>query len=323
MGAAALGIALCVVTCVFGLLRAGTLYAAASPVLRTAPLAGLVLRAFEAAEPNWLPGHRGVDLGGQTGETVRAAADGEVAWVGTISGVSMVSVQHPDGIRTTYQPVEPTVVRGEAVRAGQGLGRLLAGHCTTTACLHWGVRLGDRYLDPMAWLRGGETGGGESSRVRLLPRSAVPRRQPPPGAMESSEVTEPAAGLPVAGPLTAPFGPRTNPISGAAEFHDGVDIGAPCGTPVRTLAPGVVVAAGPAGGFGLRVELEHRTEGGVRRGSSYSHLSAIDVDIGQQLRAGEIVGLVGTTGYSTGCHLHYSVTVDGTAVDPLREGREG
>ncbi|GAA2184558.1 hypothetical protein GCM10009785_32980 [Brooklawnia cerclae] len=307
---------LLLITCMLGLVGAGTQLSAASPTSRVVPLPGPVLRDFEAAEPDWLRGHRGVDLGGDAGAQVMAAADGTVAWVGTINGVSMVSVQHPDGIRTTYQPVDPAVSRGEAVRAGQMLGTLLPGHCTTGACLHWGVRQGERYLDPMVWL-----GGGAAGEVRLLPRSAVPRQQPPEGAIESADaVTALAGGLPVAGPVTSPFGSRVNPISGATEFHDGIDIGVPCGTPVVASAPGVVLAAGTAGGFGLRVELDHGTVGGAQRGSSYSHLSRIDVSAGQQVRAGEIVGLVGTTGYSTGCHLHYSVTVDGSTVDPLGVG---
>ena len=275
---------------------------------RRAPLPGRVLRTFEVGEFDWQPGHRGVDLAGTPGELVRAAAAGQIGWVGAIDGVPMLSIQHPDGVRTTYQPVTAIVPVGTQVQAGTPIGSLEAGHCGPETCLHWGVREGERYLDPMRWLSSGSDG-----EVRLLPRDATPR-QLPPGSRADPTAELPIPGdLPVAGPITAGFGGRINPISGLTEFHDGVDIGAPCGTPVQVLWPGTVSFVGTAGGFGLRVEVVHA--GG--RGSSYSHLSAIDVSVGQQLTAGAAVGAVGTTGYSTGCHLHYSVTRDDRTVDPL------
>ena len=76
---------------------------------RVAPLPGPVLRGFQIAEYNWLPGHRGVDLAGTAGDLVTAAAAGTISWVGVIDGVPMMTVQHPDGLRTTYQPVEASV----------------------------------------------------------------------------------------------------------------------------------------------------------------------------------------------------------------------
>lgn len=280
--------------------------------VRTPPISGSVLRGFQIGEHDWLPGHRGIDLAGRAGQSVLAAAAGTVSWVGTIAGVPMLTVQHPDGLRTTYQPVEALVPSGATVAAGQPIAVLVDGHCATQACLHFGLRDGEVYLDPLAWLGGLATG-----EVRLLPRSAVPRQQPPPGWADSEVDPLVAGELPVAGPITSGFGARASPMTGAAEFHDGVDIGAACGTPVRTRRPGVVSFAGSQGGYGWRVEIDHGVLEGVRLTSSYSHLSSFGVDVGQQVQAGSSIGLVGSTGWSTGCHLHYGATLDGRAVDPL------
>ena len=273
--------------------------AQASPSPRVAPVTGSVLRGFSPGPFDWSPGHRGVDLAAPADSPVRAAWTGVVSWVGVIDGTPMISVDHPDGTRTTHQPVVATVAPGQRVSTGEVIGRLTGTHCVTQSCLHWGVRRGETYLDPLLWL------GADPSRVRLLPASATPRSAPP----ASQALTE----APVAGPVTSGFGARTNPISGATEFHDGVDIGAACGTPVLVRAEGTVIRAAPTGGFGLRVEIDH-LDGRV---TSYSHLSRIDVAAGQRVEAGTQVGLVGTTGYSTGCHLHYSLVRDGVTVDPL------
>lgn len=286
--------------------------AAAASGGHSAPLPGPVLREFQIGEYNWQPGHRGVDLLGSVGETVQAPASGTISWVGAIAGVPMLTVQHLDGLRTTYQPVRALLPVSTAVEAGDQIAVLDAGHCAEMACLHWGLRAGEQYLDPLAWLA-----GQSQAEVRLLPRSAVPRQLPAPGVDEDFEGGVPASGeLPVAGPITSNWGGRINPISGAPEFHDGVDIGALCGLPVQTLWPAVVSFAGSAGGYGLRVELDH----GDGRGSSYSHLSAIAVAPGQLIAAGDVLGAVGTTGYSTGCHLHFSVTRAGQSIDPLASG---
>ncbi|MEE6272714.1 M23 family metallopeptidase [Georgenia wangjunii] len=121
-----------------------------------------VLRAFDRPDAPWASGHRGVDLALAVGAPVHAAADGVVAFAGVVVDRPVVSVQHPDGVRTTYEPVLPAVTRGQAVAAGDVIGRLgTGGHCG--ACLHWGARRGsDDYLDPLSLLRGRVV-------IRLLP----------------------------------------------------------------------------------------------------------------------------------------------------------
>jgi murein DD-endopeptidase MepM/ murein hydrolase activator NlpD len=102
-------------------------------------------------------------LAGASGRPVLAAGAGVVAFAGMVAGRPVVSVQHPDGLRTTYEPVQPTVAAGQAVARGAPVGVLVAGHagCPVEACLHWGARMGATYLDPLTLLR--------PPRVRLLP----------------------------------------------------------------------------------------------------------------------------------------------------------
>jgi len=113
---------------------------------------------------------------------------------------------------------------------------------------------------------------------------------------------------------TSSFGYRTDPFLGRPALHSGVDLREEYGAPVRAAAAGVVAAAGPSGGYGDMVEIHHG--GGLA--TRYGHLSAIDVAPGQQLAPGDLVGRVGSSGRSTGPHLHYEVRVDGEAVDPER-----
>lgn len=114
---------------------------------------------------------------------------------------------------------------------------------------------------------------------------------------------------------TSDFGYRTSPITGAAsEFHSGQDYAAACGTPVKSSADGKVVQAGwhPYGG-GNRVTVKH--DDGLK--TTYNHMSSIKVSDGESVKAGESVGNIGSTGASTGCHLHFEVVKGGQTVDPL------
>lgn len=125
--------------------------------------------------------------------------------------------------------------------------------------------------------------------------------------------------LPLANPapghsVTSPFGVRTDPILGTAALHSGMDFRAPMGMPAKVTAPGVVTKAGWNGGYGRMVEVDHGNGFATR----YGHLSEIDVTVGQKLAAGDIIGKTGSSGRSTGPHLHYEVRHNGDAVDPLR-----
>lgn len=117
---------------------------------------------------------------------------------------------------------------------------------------------------------------------------------------------------PVSGTITSPFGWRRNPFGGAPEFHQGLDIGAPMGTTIVAAAAGTVISAGWYGGYGNYVLIDHG--GGMSTG--YGHLSQIFVSNGQSVQKGQAIGAVGSTGYSTGPHLHFEVRIDGKPVDP-------
>lgn len=144
------------------------------------PLAGnpSVVRAFQAPEHPFGPGHRGVDLAGPVATPVLAAGAGTVVFAGLVVDRSVVSIAHPGGLRTTYEPVLPSVAAGDLVVRGQQIGILQPGHpgCPATACLHWGARRGRAYLDPLGLLTLG--------RVRLLPwtRGSSPTSADPNGS---------------------------------------------------------------------------------------------------------------------------------------------
>ena len=134
-----------------------------------------ITRGFDRPVPNWLPGHRGVDLAARPGQLVRSAGDGTVIWAGILAGRGVVVVGHQGGLRTTYEPVTSSVVAGEQVHAGELLGTIGRGqtHCDGH-CLHWGLRRGLEYLNPLLLLGLGH--------ARLIPiqevRSISSRRQP-------------------------------------------------------------------------------------------------------------------------------------------------
>lgn len=112
--------------------------------------------------------------------------------------------------------------------------------------------------------------------------------------------------------LTSTFGYRGNPFGRGFEFHNGLDLAAPPGTPVYAAAPGTVVGAGWNGVFGQAVEIDH----GYGYRTLYGHLSRIEVRLGDHLEKGDLVGRVGSTGRSSGPHLHYTVFRNGVAINP-------
>jgi len=123
------------------------------------------------------------------------------------------------------------------------------------------------------------------------------------------------AGLPINGYVTDGFGIRGNPFSGESrEVHEGLDIAADFGTPVHSTADGLVIWAAPHGGYGNLVTVFHSN--GIT--TRYGHLSKITVEPGQRVRRGEQIGHVGSTGRSTGPHVHYEIRVNDQSVDPLR-----
>ncbi|MFC8732819.1 murein hydrolase activator EnvC family protein [Luteimicrobium sp. NPDC057192] len=118
------------------------------------PVPGGVLRAFDPPAVRWGSGHRGVDLAASAGDVVRAPAAGVVAFAGSVAGRRVLTLQHDDGLRSSFEPVTTDLRVGDRVRVGDAVATLDAagpgGHCLPRSCLHWGVRRGETYLDPMA-----------------------------------------------------------------------------------------------------------------------------------------------------------------------------
>jgi murein DD-endopeptidase MepM/ murein hydrolase activator NlpD len=119
--------------------------------------------------------------------------------------------------------------------------------------------------------------------------------------------------------FTSGFGVRSDPFLGRPAMHTGLDFRAATGDPVRATANGKVAASGWAGGYGRMVEIDH----GNGLSTRYGHLSEINVKVGDQIRIGQVIGAVGSTGRSTGPHLHYETRIDGDAVDPQKFLRAG
>ena len=115
-------------------------------------------------------------------------------------------------------------------------------------------------------------------------------------------------------PVTSSFGARSDPFMHSAALHTGIDFRGGYGSPVHSTAPGKVIVAAPQGGYGNMVEVDH----GFGLTTRYAHLSSIGVDVGDSVKMGEIVGHIGSTGRSTGPHLHYETRIDGEATDPMR-----
>ena len=147
-----------------------------------------VLRAFDPPDKPWMSGHRGVDLGAvDDGAPVTAPEAGTVSFVGVVVDRPVITIDHGNGLRSSFEPVQSSLATGDAVAKGQAIGTLLAGHCGGVPCVHWGVRRGGDYLNPLEFVldlrpsillpltRGPTTTAVSGTRV-ILPGTL--RRQP-------------------------------------------------------------------------------------------------------------------------------------------------
>jgi len=152
-------------------------------------------------------------------------------------------------------------------------------------------------------------------------RQAELARQAEEAAQQAADAASRAssAGLvwPTDGVITSYYGYRIHPIWGTWLFHDGLDIGAGCGVPVVAVASGVVSDEYYSSGYGYRLFIDHGWVNGAYMESSYNHLSGYAVPPGSWVAQGQTVAYVGTTGNSTGCHLHFMLWVNGSSSDPL------
>ena len=288
------------------------------------PLNGtpVVRRGFDPPTVVWGSGHRGVDLVAQPGQAILAAASGVVAFVGSIAGKPVISIDH-GGVRTTYEPVISTLRVGERVAFGQVIGVLgTGGHCQ--GCLHWGLREGKNYLDPLLLV------GGPGGRLRLVAeaqreivkREAAARAAAAPATQAGATTSVGRPGShgflhPVAGPVTSGFGMRLHPLLKIWKLHDGTDFGAACGTAIRAPYAGAVTRASYNPAYGNRLFLSHGRVDRVQVETAFNHATRYLVRPGERVTRGQVIGLVGRTGWATGCHLHLMVWLNGRLSNPM------
>ena len=151
---------------------------------------------------------------------------------------------------------------------------------------------------------------------RLLRKYYAAQRRKARAAVRRSPARSAGMPWPTNGWVSSTYGMRRHPVYHRWTLHDGLDLAAPCGRPVRATADGVVVARYYNGAYGNRVVVAHGLRGGVGLATTYNHLRRHATFRGERVRRGEIIGFVGSTGYSTGCHLHYMVLRGGRPVNP-------
>lgn len=159
----------------------------------------------------------------------------------------------------------------------------------------------------------------EEERVRLEARIAAIIEATRQAAAEGQNIGDGGGKLsaPINGPITSPYGMRVHPITHVYKLHDGTDFGASCGTPVRAAAGGQILDQYFNGGYGNRVILNNGVMDGHVIVTTYNHLSRFALSKGATVNRGDVIGYVGSTGYSTGCHLHFMVLVDGQTTNPI------
>jgi murein DD-endopeptidase MepM/ murein hydrolase activator NlpD len=289
------------------------------------PLSGspVVQRGFDPPTLAWSAGHRGVDLLAKPGQAILAAASGTVAFVGSIAGKPIIRIDH-GSLRTTYEPVISQLHVRDRVAIGQVIGVLgTGGHCRS--CLHWGLREGKKYLDPLLLLgdRGGQLRLVAEAQREIVKREAEARAAAS-SATQAGAIIAPAGRpgshgflYPVTGPVTSAFGMRLHPLLKIWKLHDGTDFGASCGTAIRAPYAGTVTRRYLNAAYGNRLFLSHGNVDGVRVETAFNHAARYLVRPGQRVSRGQVIGEVGRTGFSTGCHLHLMVWLNGRLRNPM------
>jgi murein DD-endopeptidase MepM/ murein hydrolase activator NlpD len=152
--------------------------------------------------------------------------------------------------------------------------------------------------------------GIEDLDMRNLPLPSLPQS----GIFQEASSSKSKSVFPIEGRISSRFGHRSDPINGHDSHHKGLDIAAKEGTSIKSMRSGTVTFAGTKGGYGKLVVVDH----GNGLESRYAHCSSINVRLGQRVSVGAPIAAVGTTGRSTGPHLHLEVRKDGHAVDPMK-----
>ena len=300
--------------------------------------------------------HQGIDIAGSTGDPVQAARGGVVSFAGDGGAYGrFTKIRHDSGMETWYghQSIQ-NVVEGQEVSPGQVIGRMGDTGKSTGPHLHFEVRLNGQPIDPTGWAAGqgmGAGGFGGPDLERTLKRADLKGAFGPwekgidkthlrpkikrdatakwwedkiRQAYEDHYGPEMDAGF-YSG--SAGLGGVVRPVPQAhsgwnggryrssGKWHGGLDFPAPKGTPIRAMWPGrVIKALRLSRSYGHHAQLDHG--GGLS--TLYAHMSRLNASVGQNVNAGDVLGLVGSTGNSTGNHLHLEVRVNGKQVDPTQ-----
>ena len=237
-------------------------------------------------------------------------------------------------IATLERKYEATIVRLEQLRVAQDRARAqharernrvaelveqrqqVAEELESQAAEHEAV-LADLEGDELRYAEAIDALEAESDKIEdRLADLAAQQRQSRTGASGGAGAPAASSGSfqwPVNGAVTSGFGYRTHPVLGTQRLHAGVDFGAPSGTPIVAAAAGTVVSAGWQGGYGNAVIIDH----GGGEATLYGHQSRLAVSSGASVRRGQIIGYVGSTGMSTGPHLHFELRINGVPTDPM------
>ncbi len=170
-----------------------------------------------------------------------------------------------------------------------------------------------RLAQEAAAQRAGGTDAQLSAPKRTPKTSPKPASPPPPSSSSSNS----RLSRPMPGRISSGFGWRMHPILKTRRLHRGLDLAAPCGTAIKAAAGGTVISARWAGAYGNRVMVDHGIVRGKHVVTTYNHLGSFAVRSGQSVRRGQVIGYEGTTGRSTGCHLHFETIQNGVWVNPL------
>ncbi|MGW7680246.1 M23 family metallopeptidase [Kribbella sp. NPDC054772] len=158
----------------------------------------------------------------------------------------------------------------------------------------------------------------KAAAERAEKEKARKEHRPPRNVPDPASSGDGRLGYPVSSYITSPYGMRFHPVLHYWKLHDGTDFRAPCGTPVRAAADGVVTDKYFNGGYGNRLFVSHGVMDGDSITTVYNHLSKYKAHVGERVKKGEIIAWSGTTGYSTGCHLHFMVYQNGNVVNPMK-----
>ena len=232
---------------------------------------------------------------------------------------SLAGQSPEEKVKSTTRAVESMVLKQVLQSSGAFKGSSMAG----------GAMVADLFADTLADAvsKSGGLGLADTLQKQLLPQTgsaptagllSAALQAPSTAPLNTPSTTDDllpmrSSGASV-GVKTSGYGTRADPFTGEQKEHHGVDLAAPTGTPIHAALGGVVVQAGPRGGYGNAVEVD--SGHGVH--TVYAHASAVHVTVGQQIQSGDTVADVGATGRATGPHLHFEVRVKGRAVDPER-----